>query len=61
MKDDIELILIVLFSAVISWLMSCGLFKLITMIFPVTFTWGKATIFWVALVILYNLGFGRRE
>jgi len=51
----------VLFSAVVSWLMSCGLFKLITMIFPVAFTWGKATIFWVALVILYNLGFGRRQ
>lgn len=39
----------------VSWLVTCGLIKLITMCFDLTFSWGIATGIWLITIILKSI------
>lgn len=45
--------LIIILAAIgISWLLTCGVIKLITLCFGITFSWAVATGIWLALWLL---------
>lgn len=44
--------LIVIAFYALSWIATCGLIKLLTMCFGLTFKWGWATGIWIILAIL---------
>lgn len=50
----VPVLLIVLFYAG-SWIATCGLIKLITMCFGLTFSWGIATGVWLIMCILKSM------
>lgn len=39
----------------LSWIVTCGIIKLITMCFGLTFTWGVATGIWLIWIMLKSL------
>ena len=49
----------VLFAVVaiyaLSWIVTCGIIKLITMCFGLTFSWGMATGIWLIWILLKSL------
>ena len=45
-------LIIVLSGGTISWLMTCGIVKLITLCFGLTFSWPVATGIWLVLLLL---------
>lgn len=49
----ITLLLVVAYG--VSWLVTCGLIKLITMCFDLTFSWGIATGIWLITIILKSI------
>lgn len=52
MKEIGAVLLILL---VISWLMTCGLIKLITLCFGLTFSWAVATGIWFIMWLLRSI------
>lgn len=50
---EIGVILLVLL--VISWLITCGLIKLITLCFGLTFSWAIATGIWLLMALLRSI------
>ena len=44
--------IIVLTGGAISWLITCGIIKLITICFGLTFSWSVATGIWLCLMLL---------
>ena len=45
-------VLFIIFVYALSWIVTCGLFKLITLCFGWAFSWAIATGIWIVLVIL---------
>lgn len=39
----------------VSWIVTCGIIKLITMCFGLTFSWGMATGIWLIWILLKSL------
>lgn len=39
----------------LSWIVTCGIIKLITMCFGLTFSWGMATGIWLIWILLKSL------
>lgn len=39
----------------VSWIVTCGIIKLITMCFGLAFTWGMATGIWLIWILLKSL------
>lgn len=39
----------------LSWIVTCGIIKLITMCFGITFSWGVATGIWLIWILLKSL------
>ena len=46
------LILLIVACCVLSWIITCGMFKLITMCFGLTYKWSFATGVWLILCLL---------
>ena len=44
--------LFIIFAYALSWIVTCGLIKLITLCFGLAFSWAIATGIWIVLVIL---------
>lgn len=59
MKDDIKIIactiLVIVLAYGISWIISCGIIKLITICFGLTFTWKVATGIWLIICLLRSV------
>lgn len=53
----VALVVIVIFALVygVSWIVTCGLIKLITMCFGLTFKWSIATGIWLIILILRTI------
>lgn len=51
----IVLILILIAFYGISWIATCGIIKLITMCFGMTFKWGIATGIWLVICVLTSI------
>lgn len=52
-------IVIYIFACALSWIITCGVFKLITMCFGWTYTWGTATGIWLIMFLfkhVFNMG-----
>lgn len=47
----IGFILIVILAYAVSWLATCGIIKLITLCFGLTFKWSISTGIWLALIL----------
>ena len=57
-EGGVAAIIIILFFAVaygISWIVTCGIIKLITMCFGLTFKWSIATGIWLVICILRSI------
>ena len=54
-KSILLFVLIVIVSYTLSWLINCGIIKLITMCFGLTFKWSIATGIWLIIIILKNI------
>lgn len=52
MKDIFTIIVTVIALLALSWLLTCGIIKLITLCFGWTFTWSVATGIWLILCLL---------
>lgn len=52
MKKVIAIIAILLISNAISWLITCGIVKLITLCLGLTFKWRIATAIWLVMCLL---------
>lgn len=55
-------ILIYIVACALSWIVTCGVFKLITMCFGWTYTWGIATGIWLIMYLfrqMFSLGIDR--
>lgn len=48
-------ILVVIFCYAISWIVTCGLIKLISLCFGFAFSWAIATGIWLVLVLLRSV------
>ena len=63
MKDKIKqggivavaVILLLVFCGGVSWIITCGIIKLITMCFGLKFSWAIATGIWLILCILKSI------
>lgn len=51
----IFIILILAFCIGMSWIITCGIIKLITMCFGLEFSWAVATGIWLIILILRNI------
>lgn len=52
-------VLIYILACALSWIITCGVFKLITMCFGWEFTWGIATGIWLIMFLfkhVFNMG-----
>lgn len=49
-------IIIYILACALSWIVTCGVFKLITMCFGWTYTWGTATGIWL-IIFLFRMVF----
>lgn len=47
--------LFIIFTYALSWIVTCGLIKLITLCFGWAFSWAIATGIWIVLVILKSI------
>lgn len=47
--------LFIIFAYTLSWIVTCGLIKLITLCFGWAFSWAIATGVWIVLVILKSI------
>lgn len=55
-------VLIYIAACVLSWIITCGVFKLITMCFGLEYTWGIATGIWLVIYLfrqMFSLGIDR--
>lgn len=48
-------ILEILVASIVSWLITCGIVKLICLCFGLTFTWLIATGIWLLIILLKNI------
>ena len=48
-------IVIVAFAYGVSWITTCGVIKLVTMCFDLTFKWLTATGIWLILILVSNI------
>lgn len=48
-------ILEILVASIVSWLITCGIVKLICLCFGLTFTWLIATRIWLLIILLKNI------
>lgn len=48
-------ILKILVASIVSWLIICGIVKLICLCFGLTFTWLIATGIWLLIILLKNI------
>ena len=48
-------ILGILVALIVSWLITCGIVKLICLCFGLTFTWLIATGIWLLIILLKNI------
>lgn len=48
-------IFIAILSYSVSWILACGVIKLITMCFGLTFKWSVATGIWIVLVLFRSI------
>lgn len=48
-------VLFIIFVYALSWIVTCGLIKLITLCFGWAFSWAIATGIWIVLVILESI------
>ena len=48
-------ILLLVIGYAISWILTCGIIKLITICFGLTFSWAIATGFWLILCLLKSV------
>lgn len=48
-------ILGILVASIVSWLITCGIVKLICLCFGLTFTWLIATGIWLLIILLKNI------
>ncbi len=55
LKKGLFVILIVVFLYFISWIMTCGIIKLITMCFGFGFSWLVATGIWLIMCIVQSM------
>lgn len=55
LKKGLLVILIVVFLYFISWIMTCGIIKLITMCFGLGFSWLVATGIWLIMCIIQSM------
>ncbi len=55
LKKGLFVILIVVFLYSISWIMTCGIIKLITMCFGLEFSWLVATGIWLIMCIIQSM------
>ena len=51
----LHLILEILVASMLSWIITCGIVKLICLCFGITFTWLIATGIWLLLIVLKNI------
>lgn len=51
----IGVLLVLVIAYAFSWIVTCGIIKLITMCFGLTFNWGIATGIWLIYILLKNL------
>ena len=51
----ISVFLVFIIAASLSWIITCGIVKLITMCFGLTFNWAIATGIWLIMVLLKDI------
>lgn len=54
-KKSLFVILIVAFLYLVSWILTCGIIKLITMCFGLGFSWPIATGIWIIMCIVQSV------
>lgn len=54
-KDPLIIMLVILILLLLSWIVTCGLIKLVTLCFGWNFSWRIATGIWIVIFLLKDI------